>query len=596
MRAWLGAWVAVALLAGSRPAPAFPGFVLAKDAAPRAVRSTSVVIVQHAGYSVVTVMTELEGPLLPFALVLPVPSDVTPARLRTVRRAVLGRVESVSAPRLHAFYEQDPCNADNVEQAWDEHLKPAGRGFLTPESIPPADRHYAVSNAINAPVEPSFKEAESEFRYEVLPFESARALAAAVLRRGYRAEAQSFAALEASSGPKPKILLAEVVPTRVELAAGDRIQLGGIRYWSREPVLTLPEGLGPSPGAGREDVFVYVLDRKERYAVLNVPNVVLPTNVRVEPRAADRLAGVYAALFDMALAKTPGGVAVEYAWPTSGCGEPCPDAPLGADELLTLGGDVLEANTTTATERAPDPGTEPVLERERFESRLAELMPAERPAAQREHAAERREIARRQALAARHTYVLTRLHERHDASRPARDLRLAPAPPLAGGTGVPRGVVAEWAAPPASPPENALQMRFVALYPWQRAVACSEPKRGVWGKRWASEARVSRAVPLALGLGAVRAERELLSEVLVRDVPALGLRARPEPSVATTATVPAASATPSTPARQGGCAVTRTAPTGGTVGLLAWLAAGVWLALVTASAFTRRAVRRRVPR
>lgn len=589
MRALLCALLAASLLIFGRDARAFPGFVVAKDASPRLVRATTVVLLRHAGYSIVTVMAEVEGPLLPFALVLPVPSDVTVARLRTVRRAVLGRVEEVSAPRLHPFYEQDPCNAGGVEQAWEEHVKAGGRGFLTPEGVPPAERRYAVSNAISKPVEPSFKdEATNEFKYELLPFDDAAGLAAALAKRGYRADARAFVGLAGLPGPKPKVLLAEVALSHVELAAGDRIQLGGIRYWSREPALTVREGLGPSPGAGREDLFVYVLDRKERYAVDAARTLVVPTNVVVEPRAAERLAGVYDALFDAALAKRPGGVAVEYAWPTSGCGQPCPDAPLGADELMTLGGDVLEANTTTAAERAPEPGEEPVLERERFESHLEELAPTARPAAQREHAAERREIARRKALAARHSYVLTRLHQRHDARAPGSDLTLVAAPPLAGGTGVPRGVQGELSGAATAATENALQMRFVSFFRWERGSACSAPQRGVWGKRWASEARVSRAVPLALGLAAARPEPELLKQVLLRDLPALGLRARPEPVPASP--VATTSARPGAPPSQRGCSLTRPTSLG------ASYLGGFVAALAVALAVTRRAVRRRAPR
>lgn len=590
MRAWLCALLASALVLTGPGVRAFPGFVVAKDSAPRVVRSTSVVLVRHAGYTVVTVMAEVEGALAPFALVLPVPADVTTARLRTVRRGVLARVEAVSAPRLHAFYEQDPCDVGNVEQAWEEHVKPGGRGFLTPEGVPPAERRYAVSNAISKPVDPSFKDAAtSEFKYELLPFDGPGGLAKALGERGYRVEAAVLTALEVAS-PKSKMLLAEVVPSHVELASGDRIQLGGVRYWTREPSLALPEGLGAAPGAGREDLFVYVLDRKARFAAEGLPSIDLPTNVFVEPRAADRLAGVYVALFDAARAKAPGGVAVEYAWPTSGCGEPCPDAPLGVDELMTLGGDVLEANTTTAAERTPDAGEEPVLERERFESHLEELGPAERPAARREHAAERREIARRKALAARHTYVLTRLHQRHDAAAPGRTLTLVAGGPLAGGTGVPRGVGAELRGGAAPAGENALQTRFVSLYRWERGVACSEPKRGVWGKRWASEARVSRAVPLALDIGAAQPERELLVQALTRDVPALGLRARPAPlpTPATSAAAPASGK----PAAIGhrGCALTRVSPHGGGTPRLAGFVAAF------AAVVMRRAARRRAPR
>jgi len=164
----VAALLALAIAAPAAECGAFPGIVLGKEAGRRAVRSTSVVLVQHGGYSVVTLMAELEAPLGPFALLVPVPSDVTTARLRTVRRSTLARVEALTAPRLHAFYEQDPCDDGPVEQAWDEHIKATGRGFLTPDGVPPTDKRYVVSNAISKPVDPVFKEKESEFTYAIL--------------------------------------------------------------------------------------------------------------------------------------------------------------------------------------------------------------------------------------------------------------------------------------------------------------------------------------------------------------------------------------------------------------------------------------------
>ncbi|HEV8548896.1 MAG TPA: DUF2330 domain-containing protein [Polyangiaceae bacterium] len=578
-----GFWAALvlALLARVPRAAAFPGVVLEKSTAAAGVRSTSVVLMQHGGYSIMTLMAEVGGPVRPFALLVPVPKDVTLDRLRTVRRTTLARVESLSAPRLHAFYEQDPCSGEPLQQAWEEHVKAPGRGFLTPDYVPPADRHYAVSNAISKPVEPVFKEAESEFRYRLLDFEAPEAVVKKLTALGYRVPALALEALAALPRAGKRLLLAEIVAGRVELSGNERLRLGGIRFWSRAPLTELFESLGPAVAGETEDVFVYIFDRTARFGVKNLPSVVLPTNVLVEPRAGERLTSVYGALFDAALVKSPGAAALEFAWPTRGCGEPCPDVPLGPDELMTLGGDVLEAHTATARERAPEPGPEATLARERFETHLAELPAAERPAAAREHAEERREIARREALTARQTYVLTRTHLRHAANTPRVDLELGPAPAVSGGVGIPAGMVGALATTSGAGPENRLQMRFVSLYPWTRGFACGEPRRGLWGKRWASEARVSRAVPLALELDPSSADRKLLESVLVRAIPELGLaeHAPVVPAAAATAAPSASARAGATPPRAG-CGVSR----GGT--------RSAWIALVFALVAGRRRVLR----
>ena len=99
----------------------------------------------------------------------PVRRDVQ-GHLRSVRRTTLARVESVSAPRLHAFYEQDLVMAPRPSKPG-KSTKPSGRGFHS-RIRPAPDRHYAVSNTISKSIEPVFKEAEGEYRYQILDFDA----------------------------------------------------------------------------------------------------------------------------------------------------------------------------------------------------------------------------------------------------------------------------------------------------------------------------------------------------------------------------------------------------------------------------------------
>lgn len=512
------------------PLFAFPGLLVAKDGAERTVSATTVVLVRHEGISVVTLAAEYEGPLTPFAFVIPVPADVRASGVKTLRRGVLDRVEAVTAPRFHAFYEQDPCDDAPLEQSWDEHVKAKGAGFLAPPGLPPPDRHYAVSNDISLPVEPTFKDRESEFAYSELAFDAPERFRASLAARGYRVTDAALAALGRALRPGQKLLLAEVSPARVELSAGSRVQLGGIRYFTRQPLAPFAASLGAENTRAPEDLFVFVFDRRGRAAAENQSDVFPPLALRVEPSVAEHLATAYDALFDAVGARHPAAFVTEFAWSTSGCGEPCPDVPLAPDELMTLGGDVLEAETTTAKERAPLPPDEPVLERERFESHLTELAPKDRPAAEREHQGERREIERRRALSARQTYVLTRLHRRYAAGEARRDFELGAAPAVSGGVGVPAGARGELAPGVVPSPENRVEVRFYALNPWPLGVACSEPKRARWGKRWPSEARAPRAVPLALDLTAARRDASVLTRALLTPLPELGLVPAPEAS------------------------------------------------------------------
>jgi hypothetical protein len=557
----------------ARQALAFPGVLVAKDAAARSLRASSIVVLRYRGVSVVTLSTEYAGPLTPFAFVVPVPPDVRASSVKTLRRGSLSRVEALTAPRFHLFYEQDPCDQAPLEQDWDEHLKANGPGFLASPGLPPLDKHYAVSNEISAPVTPTFKERESEFSYRDLAYTSPDKLRSTLAAAGYRIGDAPLALLAKELHAGDKLLLAEVALSHVELSADNHVELGGIRFASREPVEKIEEALGAENGGSPEDVFVYVFDRATRFELKNQENVRPPLAVRVEARVAEHLASAYDGLFDAVTARHPDAWLTEFAWPTSGCGEPCPDVPLRADELLTLGGDVLEAQTTTAKERSPEPGAEPTLERERFEEHLAELTPAERPAATREHAAERREIERRRALAARQTYVLTRLHHRYAAGANRRDLELAPVDPLEGGVGVPQAARGELSAEARAAKENRLEVRFYALKPWELGSACSAPRHFRWGKRWASDARAPRAVPLALDLAAANRDAHVLAAGLLTPLPELGLNAVAEaatPTPAPTSSAAQQDATKSSASKGHGCAV-GDSPCGERN--LAWLAA-----------------------
>jgi hypothetical protein len=230
---------------------------------------------------------------------------------------------------------------------------------------------------------------------------------------------------------------------------------------------------------------------------------------------------------------------------------------LRPDELLSFGGDVLEANTTSAKERAAEPASESTQERRRFEEHLRELPASERPQARREHEAQRREIGKRLALAARQTYVLTRLHHRYGAATLPRDLELGPAPSaLRGGIGVPSGRDGQIARAAEPAAEDQLQIRFLALHPWHGAIACRAVDRFRWGKAGPSQARTSRTIPLALGLSHAPRDRNVLERLLKTPLPELGLSAAKRQALAEASTDPPSEPLPvSAQPHAGGCSV-----------------------------------------
>ena len=410
LRARLGSSSLLLWSLAARPALAFPGVIVGQDAATRVAHTAHVAIMYSGPISVVTTMVDYRGPSNAFALIMPVERDVSRDRVRAVKREFLARVEQTSAPRFHAFFEQDPCDPEPVEQDWEVSYQVFESGFLAPEFLPPPERHWSVPNDIAIATEPVFKQAESEFNFRLVRFESKSAFDTWLSHNGYHASAEALGALEIASHERPQMLVAEVNVARAELAGNGDIQLGAIRYWTREPVRKLMTRLGLLNSSGVQDLFLYVLHPSQRYQIGNYRNVTMPTNIVVDPAAAERTGTLYNALYDAELGQAPSSFVTEYVWPTNGCGQPCPNAPLTLSELMTLGGDIGEAQLVSSAAQHPDPEPESNEERLAFEQQQLGKTAREKAKAEFGHRADRRELARRRALLARQRYVMSRMH------------------------------------------------------------------------------------------------------------------------------------------------------------------------------------------
>jgi hypothetical protein len=519
---------------------AFPGVAVSVTPTPPKISTTELVVMEHAGVSIVTLAVDYQGPIQRFALLLPVPRDVERKQLRTVKHEFIARLEQMTAPRVFEFWERDPCSPGEPEQAWEEKVKVKNRGFLTPDVMPPRDDHYPVSNELSIPALPVFKEAEAEFSYQLLRPKSSSELRAWLEKKNYRVDPGVLEPLLDVLGGEAQLLVAEVAVDRAELVDGERLRLGGIRYWSRRPLLPVFMTLGRANRAARHDLFVYALHRDKRYLAANVPNVFAPTNLRVTVDVGARVGPLYNTLLERVLQKQPGAAVSEFVGPSDACGEPCSNAPLELRELLTFGGDVLELQTPAKHEANPPA-------RERLESdRPALAAPrgtasaSAVPAPNAEQRALEKQLRAKRALLARQRYVVSRLHLRTGAATPQVDLQLAATDTHhEGGYGVPRGPNAELASGIRPAATSRYQVRFHGVHPWQGALPCAKPERWRWGKRWRSHTQHWRGVDVARDLPRLGQDPKLLDAVLLSPVPEIGFSPRAPSAPAPPASAPA---------------------------------------------------------
>jgi MYXO-CTERM domain-containing protein len=471
------ATLALAVLSGPRPAAAFPGFFASKKAEPIKTYSTQIAVMKRGADTVVSVMPDYEGPLESFAMVMLVPADVTSDKVTTLKRDFIDRLDSLSAPRFHEYWEQDPCDPGPVAQEWERNLKVEGSAGGPLGGGAPAPEAGALKPAKELFLDVKAKQKEGEYKFTLL--DAGADVTAWLASHGYKAPEGAAAALKAYGPLRP--LVAEVDAKRIELVGGDRAQLSPVRFATKLPFDAIPSRLGLLNAPKEQELIIYVIDPESRYEAKNYKTIFPPTNVQLDFSAKERMGEFYNALYDLILKKNPQTFLSEYAWPTEGCGQPCATEPLMISELLSLGADVFEQSVPDA-ERHPKP---PELTKEQdkaFKETIKDLKPKEKREREKVFKQERAMVVERQALLARHKYVVSRLHYRYDGKALPNDPQLGTAVAASGGTAQPKGKDGEASTEIKTGGTNQLQTRYNNFHPWVPVIQCQTPDRYRWGK------------------------------------------------------------------------------------------------------------------
>lgn len=510
-------------------ADAFPGVFVGKSEGKRVNLSTHIVMMQKENISVVTVFPDYDGAADGFAVVMPLPADVTADRLKAIKWEFMGRVEEMTAPRAHEFYEQDPCDPGPTEQEWQRDLTVKTAGPIGAEQ-PVAPKKVAPELLLN--LNTVFKDNDGEYKFHVLDPAQSADFESFLSGKGYKISAPMAASLKAYVAKGQRLLVAEVDPARLELVSGGRSQLAGIRYWSEQPVTTLDTTLGLNNLEGKQDLYVYVVHPNQRWETKNYKVLYPPTNIEVlekidqngkERLIKERIGELYNAMQDLMLKKDPKAFLFEFAWSSKGCGQPCPNERLLPNELLTLGGDVFEEKLVPKDQRNPAPPPEAEELKKALTEQWKELKPKERKAAKKQHEDDRKELARRKAMLERQVYTISRLHYRYDKSTLPEDVVLGPASDqIVGGVDLPKGPNHDISMAVTPGEQSQFQVRFNDYFKWDGMMQCDKPQRGRWGKRWAHR-RIWNKLWVAQDLSAKSRDEINPAAVVLTPLPALGL-------------------------------------------------------------------------
>jgi len=502
MRLVSAAIIAAAVSLVPTAAHAFCGFYVAGGDQQMFNDATQVVLMRSGTRTVLSMQNNYKGPPGAFAMVIPVPTVLHEADVKTLPKEVFAKVETMGAPRLVEYWEQDPCFTppeEKYERARMEAPMAAG-------AAAPADKDYGVK------IEAKF--VVGEYQIVILSAKDSTGLDGWLRHEKYNIPKGAEPLLRPYVEGGMKFFVAKVDPTKVKFENG-RAALSPLRFHYDTDQFNLPIRLGLANSSGTQDLIVNILAPHQRYEVANYKNVTIPTNINVKDSVKDHFGAFYTALFDATVEKNPGAVVTEYAWQATTC-DPCPGPTLDGNDFTLLGADVLKENQNQD-----------------------------------------------KSYGYSMDFVLTRLHARYGKDISA-DLEFKAADPIVGGRefviddktqkleeGAQKSTV------------NNFQGRYAIRHEWTGPVTCQNPIRGRWGGPPAdviAQGVKPTGVKPALGLAFAPRGEVKLPEAVRQRIPELGLEPvlgdATKPAVPTTTTPPVTTPPPGTtesPKKKSGC-------------------------------------------
>jgi hypothetical protein len=470
----------VAVAAAPGRAQAFCGFFVAGNDAKLTNNASQVVLMRKGNRTVMTMSNNYQGPPQNFAMVVPVPVVLHKGDVKTLPADVFDRVDSLSAPRLVEYWEQDPC-ARPAEHTMSLHS--IGRGAGGSGKM---GKH--AGGDLGVTIEAQF--VAGEYQILILSARESGGLETWLRQEKYSIPQGAAEALAPYVRDKSKFFVAKVDITKVKRDAQGNVPLSPLRFSFDANELRLPVRLGLLNAGGKQDLIVYVIHPTSRFEVANYANTFIPTNLEVADGVRNNFAAFFAELFDATVEKMGRKVVVtEYAWQTSGC-DPCPTPPLTPQDLSTLGLDVFEGGPVRSS---PLYGV---------------------------------------------SWVLTRLHTRYSKETLSEDLIFREAKPVMGGRANWNGTNGDEGAVIGANPNaavlglapgggyNNFQGRYIIRHYWDKPVACKDPRYDQWGG--------PPGVPLgqnkptaAKGLATAPRGKVVLPDEVRSPVPLLGIAGKP---------------------------------------------------------------------
>ncbi|NEO85396.1 MAG: DUF2330 domain-containing protein [Spirulina sp. SIO3F2] len=338
------------LLAGlAPPAAAFCGFYVSQADASLYNQASQVVIARDRDRTILTLANDYQGNAQDFALVVPVPVEITEEQVNVGDPKVLTRLDEFSAPRLVEYFDEDPCNPYIYNSA-------PGRGAADTSAPIPEAAERDREQSLGVTIEASFS--VGEYDILILSAKESSGLETWLRENDYNIPRGASRVLQPYIRQEFKFFVAKVNLEEFDRSAFQSLRPLQIAYES--PRFMLPIRLGMLNAKGDQDLIVYILTPSGRVEVSNYRTVPIASNVNVPEFVEEEFGAFYKAMFQKSYETEKKEVAfLEYAWDMSWC-DPCAANPLTPEELRQAGVFWLGNNNGGDRRLPPTPGPQNV--------------------------------------------------------------------------------------------------------------------------------------------------------------------------------------------------------------------------------------------
>ena len=225
----------LSVLAAPGAAQAFCGFYVAPTDQPLYNDATMTALMREGTRTVISMSNNYKGPAADFAMVVPVPVVLQKENVKTLPLDLFKKLESLSAPRLVEYWEQDPC----YQPKYEEDDKAYGGAPMQPSAAP---TESAGKKDYGVKIEAQFK--VGEYEVVVLSAKESDGLESYLIDNKYKIPKGASAALAPYVKEQWKFFVAKVDMHKVQTDNQGVATLSPLRFHYETQDFRLPVRLG----------------------------------------------------------------------------------------------------------------------------------------------------------------------------------------------------------------------------------------------------------------------------------------------------------------------------------------------------------------